>query len=96
VSAFFIGMGVNYPRRRWQLILLGVSMAAILHALNDWGVSNIGAWFWIAVQAVSLILFLGYTMSASSIERQVRRTPLFRGDSIVMDRFTESHERPSS
>ena len=95
VSAFFIGIAVNYPRRRWQLIVFGVSIAAILHALNDWGVTNVGAWFWIGVQAVSLILFLGYTMSAHSIERQVRRTPLFRGDSIVMDRFTESHERPS-
>jgi hypothetical protein len=28
-------------------------------------------------------------MSASSIELQVRRTPLFRGDSIVMDAFSE-------
>jgi RsiW-degrading membrane proteinase PrsW (M82 family) len=92
VSAFFIGMAVNYPRRRWQLIAFGVSIAAVLHALNDWGVTNIGAWFWIGVQALSLILFLGYTMSASSIERQVRRTPLFRGDSMIMDRFAESQE----
>ncbi|HUB23406.1 MAG TPA: hypothetical protein VMA97_13495 [Streptosporangiaceae bacterium] len=42
----------------------------------------------ILIQAVSL-LFLGYTMSASSIERQVRRTPLFRGDSMVMDILPE-------
>jgi RsiW-degrading membrane proteinase PrsW (M82 family) len=88
VSAFFIGMAVNYPRRRWQLIAFGVSIAAILHALNDWGVTNIGVWFWIGVQAVSLLLFLGYTMSATSIERQVRQTPLFRGDSMLMDRFS--------
>jgi RsiW-degrading membrane proteinase PrsW (M82 family) len=90
VSAFFIGMAVNYPRRRWQLIAFGVSIAAILHALNDWGVTNIGVWFWIGVQAVSLLLFLGYTMSATSIERQVRQTPLFRGDSMIMDRFSQS------
>jgi hypothetical protein len=36
--------------------------------------------------ALSLVLFLGYTMSASAIERQVRKTPVFRGESMLMDR----------
>jgi RsiW-degrading membrane proteinase PrsW (M82 family) len=86
VSAFFIGMAVNYPRRRWQLVLFGVSIAAILHALNDWSLTTFNSyWPWIVIQAISLLLFIGYTMSATSIERQVRRTPLFRGDSILMD-----------
>jgi RsiW-degrading membrane proteinase PrsW (M82 family) len=86
VSAFFIGMAVNYPRRRWQLVLFGVSIAAILHALNDWSLSTFNSyWPWIVIQAISLLLFIGYTMSATSIERQVRRTALFRGDSILMD-----------
>jgi RsiW-degrading membrane proteinase PrsW (M82 family) len=90
VSAFFIGIAINYPRRRWQLILLGVSMVAILHGLNDWSVSEFNSyWPGILIQAVSLLLFLGYTMSASSIERQVRRTPLFRGDSMAMDILSE-------
>jgi len=86
VSAFFIGIGVNYPRRRWQLIIFGVSIAAILHALNDWSLSTFNSyWPGIAVQAISLLLFLGYTMSATSIEREVRRTALFRGDSMIME-----------
>jgi len=86
VSAFFIGMAVNYPRRRWQLIFFGVSIAAVLHALNDWSLTFFHSfWPWIFIQAVSLLLFLGYTMSATTIERQVRRTPLFRGESIVTD-----------
>jgi RsiW-degrading membrane proteinase PrsW (M82 family) len=90
VSAFFIGIAINYPRRRWQLILLGVSMVAILHGLNDWSVSEFNSyWPGILIQAVSLLLFIGYTMSASSIERQVRRTPLFRGDSMAMDILSE-------
>jgi RsiW-degrading membrane proteinase PrsW (M82 family) len=90
VSAFFIGIAINYPRRRWQLILLGVSMVAILHGLNDWSVSEFNSyWPGILIQAISLLLFLGYTMSASSIERQVRRTPLFRGDSMAMDILSE-------
>jgi RsiW-degrading membrane proteinase PrsW (M82 family) len=86
VSAFFIGMAVNYPRRRWQLVLFGVSIAAILHALNDWSLTTFNSyWPWIVIQAISLLLFIGYTMSATSIERQVRLTPLFRGDSMLMD-----------
>ena len=90
VSAFFIGIAINYPRRRWQIILLGISMVAVLHGLNDWSVSEFNSyWPGILIQAISLLLFLGYTMSASSIERQVRRTPLFRGDSMAMDILSE-------
>jgi RsiW-degrading membrane proteinase PrsW (M82 family) len=93
VSAFFIGMAVNYPRRRWQLILFGVSIAAVLHALNDWSLGTFNSyWPWIVIQGISLLLFIGYTMSATSIERQVRRTPLFRGDSILMDVISEREE----
>jgi RsiW-degrading membrane proteinase PrsW (M82 family) len=93
VSAFFIGIAVNYPRRRVQLIVFGILIAALLHALNDWLVTNISSlWPWIFLQAVSLVLFLGYTMSAASIERNVRRTPLFRGDSILMETFSDSGE----
>jgi RsiW-degrading membrane proteinase PrsW (M82 family) len=97
VSAFFIGMAVNYPRRRWQLILFGVSIAAVLHALNDWSLGTFNSyWPWIVIQAVSLLLFIGYTMSATSIERQVRQTPLFRGDSILMDVISERDETGGS
>ena len=97
LSAFFIGIAVNYPRRRVQLIVLGVTMSAVLHALNDWCLSNFSSlWPWIVLQALSLLLFLGYTMSAGSIERNVRRTPLFRGESMIMDRFSETGEHPRS
>ncbi|HET7247358.1 MAG TPA: FHA domain-containing protein [Streptosporangiaceae bacterium] len=95
VAAFFIGIGVNYPRRRVPLILFGVTIAALLHALNDWYLSNFSLpWPWILLQAFSLLLFLGYTMSAASIERRVRRTPLFRGESMIMDKFTGTGEQP--
>jgi hypothetical protein len=33
-------------------------------------------------------------MSAASIERRVRRTPLCRGESMIMDKFTETGEHP--
>jgi RsiW-degrading membrane proteinase PrsW (M82 family) len=95
LAAFFIGIAVNYPRRRAQLIVFGVTIAAVLHALNDWYLSNFSSpWPWIVLQALSLLLFLGYTMSAPSIERKVRRTPLFRGESMIMDKFTETGEQP--
>jgi hypothetical protein len=61
----------------------------VLHALNDWYLSNFSSpWPWIVLQALSLLLFLGYTMSAASIEHKVRRTPLFRGESMILDKFT--------
>ena len=95
VSAFFIGIAVNYPRRRVPLIVFGISIAAVLHAVNDWYLSNFSSpWPWILLQAFSLFLFLGYTMSAASIERKVRRTPLFRGESMVLDKFGETGQMP--
>jgi RsiW-degrading membrane proteinase PrsW (M82 family) len=95
LAAFFIGIAVNYPRRRVPVIIFGVSIAAVLHAVNDWYLSNFTSpWPWILLQAFSLLLFIGYTMSAASIERKVRRTPLFRGESMIMDKFTESGEIP--
>jgi protease PrsW len=45
VSAFFIGIAINYPRRRWQFILLGISMVAVLHGLNDWSVSSFNSYW---------------------------------------------------
>jgi len=93
ISAFFIGMAINYPRRRVQLVLFGVSIPVILHALNDWSAGAFNSyWVWIVIQAVSLLLFLGYTMSATSIERQVRQAPMFRGESLIMEAFTDSKE----
>ena len=97
ISAFFIGMAVNYQRRRFQLVLLGVSVPAVLHALNDWSLGAFNSlWPWIIIQAVSLFLFIGYTMSAVSIERQVRQTPLFRGESMVMEVVPESRKGNTS
>ena len=88
ISALFIGMAVNYRRRRVLLVLVGVSVPAVLHALNDWSQGAFDSiWPSIIIQAVSLLLFLGYTISATSIETQVRETPLFRGDSVLMEVF---------
>lgn len=92
ITGFFVGMAVNYRRRRVLLLLLGLSIAAVLHALNDWTLTVIGVWGGAIVQAVSLFLFLGYTLSAANIERQVRRNPAFRGQSILMDKFSESED----
>jgi RsiW-degrading membrane proteinase PrsW (M82 family) len=92
ISAFFIGMGVNYRRRRIPLILAGITLPAVLHGLNDWSTQLASHWLWIAMQALSLLLFIGYTMSAATIERQVRDTPLFRGESMIMDRTTVAED----
>lgn len=91
ISGFFVGMAVNYRKRRVPILLLGICIPAVLHALNDWTLTVFNT-VWVTVffvQGVSLLLFLGYTLSASDIERRVRRNPAFRGQSIVMERFTQ-------
>jgi len=97
VSGFFVGMAVNYRRRRIPLLLLGISIPSILHALNDYTLTVFSTvWVGVLVQALSLLLFLGYTLSASAIERRVRRNPNFRGQSIMMERFSQPEQAPSS
>jgi RsiW-degrading membrane proteinase PrsW (M82 family) len=94
IAGFFIGMALNYRRRRVQLIVGGIAVPAILHALNDY-FANSSIWLVIIVQAASLLLFLGYTMSAAAIEQQVRETPLFRGQSMMMPIIREPDQPPS-
>jgi RsiW-degrading membrane proteinase PrsW (M82 family) len=95
VSGFFVGMAINYRRRRIPLLLLGISIPAILHALNDYTLTIFSTvWVGVLVQALSLLLFLGYTLSASAIERRVRRNPNFRGQSIMMERFSQPEQAP--
>jgi RsiW-degrading membrane proteinase PrsW (M82 family) len=94
IAGFFIGMGLTYSRRRVQLIVLGVATAAVLHALNDF-LAGDSIWLVIVVQAASLLLFLGYTMSAASIEQRVSQTPLFRhGDSVLLPVFQDPGQPP--
>jgi RsiW-degrading membrane proteinase PrsW (M82 family) len=93
IAGFFIGMALNYPRRRFQLILLGVAVPALLHALNDF-LAGSSVWLVIIVQAASLLLFLGYTMSAASIEARVRESPLFRGDSLMVPVYRDPSPPP--
>jgi RsiW-degrading membrane proteinase PrsW (M82 family) len=93
ISGFFMGLAVNYRRRRVQLILIGIGTPALLHALNDW-LAGDSPWIWITIQAASLLLFLGYTMSAAAIEQKVRQTPTFRGDSIIMEAFRLPDQPP--
>ncbi len=95
VAAFFIGMAINYPRRRWQLIIFGISIPAVLHGLNDWSLGYFSTpWVWIFIQAISVVLFLGYTGSAAAIVRQVKHTPMFRGESMLMD-VVPSSQKPA-
>src|SRR5262249_49727409 len=69
-----------------------------LHALNDWTLTVFST-VWVTVffvQGVSLLLFLGYTLSASDIERRGRRNTAFRGQSIIMGRFSQPPPAGSS
>jgi len=95
IAGFFIGMALNYGRRRVQLVILGVAVPAVLHALNDFLASS-SVWLVILIQAASLLLFLGYTLSAASIEQRVRETPLFRGQSMMMEAIVDPDRPPGS
>ena len=98
MSGFFIGLAVNYRRRRIPLLVFGISIAAILHGVNDWlaGLgTGVSQWGWILLNAFSLFLFLGYSMSAHQIEEDVSHAPLFRGESILAE-VTPAAGRPMS
>ncbi|MHB8504622.1 MAG: PrsW family glutamic-type intramembrane protease [Acidimicrobiales bacterium] len=86
VSCFFIGIAVNYPKRRIALIVAGLTTAALLHAANDFVLAHFNSLaLWIVVQTLSLLVFLGYTMSAEMIVRNVRRSAVFRGRSLLAE-----------
>ena len=84
ISGFFMGLAINYRKRRFQLIVIGIGTPALLHAANDW-LASTSPIIWIAIQAASLLLFLGYTMTAASIEDTVRRSNVFRGQSMILE-----------
>jgi len=88
IAGFFIGLGINYHRQRYALWLLGLAIPSVLHGLNDWSLSGVfgtDLWVWILIQAFSVFLFIGYATSAHAIEQEVRQTPIFRGQSMLMD-----------
>jgi RsiW-degrading membrane proteinase PrsW (M82 family) len=90
IAGFFMGIAVNYRKRRMGIIALGIGVPSLLHALNDYAVGgtftgDAAQWVWIIIQAVSVVLFLSYSMSAHSIEEHVRDSPVFRGQSMILD-----------
>jgi RsiW-degrading membrane proteinase PrsW (M82 family) len=88
IAGFFIGLGINYRRQRYPLWLLGLAIPSILHGLNDWSLSGVfgtDMWVWIGIQVFSVFLFIGYATSAHAIEQEVRHTPIFRGQSMLLD-----------
>jgi RsiW-degrading membrane proteinase PrsW (M82 family) len=93
ISGFFMGLAINYRKRRVQLIVIGIVTPALLHAANDW-LSSTSPWIWIAIQAASLLLFLGYTMTAAAIEDTVRHSNVFRGQSMIMEAVRLPNQPP--
>jgi hypothetical protein len=88
-----MGLAINYRKRRASLIAIGIGVPALLHAANDW-LSGSSPFIWIAIQAASLLLFLGYTMTAASIEESVRHSNVFRGQSMIMEAVHLPDQQP--
>src|SRR5262249_41545812 len=78
IAGFFIGMALNYGRRRVQLVVLGVAVPAVLHALNDLLASS-SVWLVILIQAAPRPLSLGAPLRGGSIERRAGEPPRSRG-----------------
>ena len=67
LTGYFIGLAATGRHRWYQVAWIGLVVAAVLHGLNDWTAVS-GHWAWIAVTAVSGILFLGYAKAGSGHE----------------------------
>ena len=74
IAGFFIGIAINYPTPADPADPLrhhGVQRSSPAHDERlDPRHERQSLWPWIGVQAFSVVLFLGYTMSAHSIERR--------------------------
>ncbi len=64
LTGYFIGLAVTGRYKWYQVVWIGLAIAAILHGLNDWSRVN-GHPLWILVVLVSGILFLGYAKVGS-------------------------------
>ena len=67
LTGYFIGLAATGRHRWYQVAWIGLVVAAVLHGLNDWTAVS-GHWAWIAVTAVSGVLFLGYAKAGSGHE----------------------------
>jgi RsiW-degrading membrane proteinase PrsW (M82 family) len=64
LTGYFIGLAATGRYKWYQVALIGLIIAAVLHGLNDWSRVN-GHPAWILVVLVSGILFLGYAKVGS-------------------------------
>jgi len=70
LTGYFIGLAATGRYKWYQVVWIGLVVAAILHGLDDWSRVN-GHPVWILVVLVSGILFLGYAKVGSRGDRQV-------------------------
>ena len=70
LTGYFIGLAATGRYKWYQVVWIGLAVAAVLHGLNDWSRVN-GHPAWILVVLVSGILFLGYAKVGSRGDLQV-------------------------
>ena len=70
LTGYFIGLAATGRYKWYQVVWIGLVVAAILHGLNDWSRVN-GHPAWILGVLVSGILFLGYAKVGSRGDLQV-------------------------
>ena len=68
VSAYFIGLAWWRRDQRWQLVAVGVAIAAVLHGVYDrWSTSWVGT----ATAVVIVLLFVGYVRAGDEIVQEL-------------------------
>ncbi|GAA4345588.1 hypothetical protein GCM10023145_02330 [Angustibacter luteus] len=73
VSAYFIGLAWWRPDQRWQLVGVGVAIAAVLHGVYDrWS----GGWVGTATAVLIVLLFVGYVRAGDAIVQDLAVGPV--------------------
>jgi RsiW-degrading membrane proteinase PrsW (M82 family) len=65
VVGYFIGLSAHYPRWRVQLIGFALAVMAVVHGIND---RYSEGWTQVLVAGLLLFIFIGYALTADTIE----------------------------
>jgi RsiW-degrading membrane proteinase PrsW (M82 family) len=82
ITGYFIGLAVSGRYRWYQVGWVGLLIAMILHGLNDWDTWN-GTWAWVAVVAVSAILFVSYAKAGVAVAPHTAPAPAAASGAMV-------------
>ena len=69
IAAFFIGLAVLHRRWAVQFVLVGLGIAIIFHALNDFLLEHQLNWLAVVLVGLAALMTVGYAVSGNQIDR---------------------------